>query len=276
MFQIDASVTQWPRWHSTKSDKELLIAQHCSASIVSLNACEFLHTWHTVISCHLILYCLSIFQQSNCPHQSIPNYLPADGPAVIFLPSCLNGKMLKDMTDSSWDEGCYGYLKTDANTNRCHIAYLQVLRSGALDRWVIIVAVHLLISTSLTLLFLIPFSFSPPHHAVGVDKLLCWVKYVCLPAGALYWTPHCCNDSDKTLKNVTKDRNDKFVFCVLKQKWLVCLYYHFLPLMPTQWPFLLFHLAFHHCVIALHLCFQHFLIGCPDRKVIFFSCQIFV
>lgn len=158
-----------------------------------------------VIFYHPILYCLSIFQQSNCPHQSIPNYLPADGPPVILLPGCLNGKTLKDMTDSSWDEGCYGYSKTDANTDRCHRAYLQVLWSGALDRWVIIVAVHLLIRTSLTLLFLIPFSFSPPHHAVEGEKLLCWVKYAWLSAGATYCTPYCCNDNEKTLENVRKD-----------------------------------------------------------------------
>lgn len=117
---------------------------------------------------------LSTFQHSVCPHQPIFKYLPAGGPPVIFHSRCLNGKMLKDMTDSSGDEGCYGYSKTDAHTDGCPRAYLQELGSGAVDRWVIIIAIlHLLIRASLILfLSLVPFSFSSPHLAAEADKLI--------------------------------------------------------------------------------------------------------
>lgn len=44
-------------------------------------------------------------------------YLPAGGPPVPGLPRCLNRTTLKDVTDSSGDEGCYGYPKTDARSD---------------------------------------------------------------------------------------------------------------------------------------------------------------
>lgn len=52
------------------------------------------------------------------------------------------------------------------------------LGSGAVDRWVIIIAVlHLLIRASLTLsLSLIPLSFPSPHLPGEGDKLMCWMK----------------------------------------------------------------------------------------------------
>lgn len=83
--------------------------------------------------------------------------------------------MLKDGTDSSRDEGCHGYSKTDAHTDRCRRGHLQELGSGAADRWVIISAVlHLLIRASLIL-----FLSCPSPHLVGDgDKLICWIKPV--------------------------------------------------------------------------------------------------
>lgn len=86
--------------------------------------------------------------------------------------------MLKDVTDSSRDEGCYGYSKTDAHTDRCHGGHLQELGSGAVDRWVIIIAIlHLLIRVSLILFpSLVPVSFPSPHLVREGDKLICWMK----------------------------------------------------------------------------------------------------
>lgn len=64
--------------------------------------------------------------------------------------------MLKDVTDSSRDEDCYGYSKADVHTDRCRAGHLQELGSGAADRWVIIIAVKLsLIWTSLVLFLIL-------------------------------------------------------------------------------------------------------------------------
>lgn len=59
---------------------------------------------------------------------SVPTYLPAGGPPVPALPRCLNSATLKDVTDSSRDEGCYGYPKTDAHSDRCPAACVVGIR----------------------------------------------------------------------------------------------------------------------------------------------------
>lgn len=46
-------------------------------------------------------------------------YLPAGGPPAHSRRRCLNSTSLKDGPDSSRDEGCYGYAKTDAPSDRC-------------------------------------------------------------------------------------------------------------------------------------------------------------
>lgn len=48
--------------------------------------------------------------------------------------------MVKDVSDSSRDEGCSKESETDAHTDRCHGGHLQALGSGAADRCAIIIA----------------------------------------------------------------------------------------------------------------------------------------
>lgn len=69
-------------------------------------------------------------------------------PTCYRLPRCPNRMMLKDATDSSKDEDCYGH-------SRCHTGHLQELGSGAADRWVIIIAVKLFLIRASLVLFLI-------------------------------------------------------------------------------------------------------------------------
>lgn len=44
------------------------------------------------------------------------------------FPRCLNSAPLTDLADSSRDEGCYGYPKTDAHSDRCPAACVVGIR----------------------------------------------------------------------------------------------------------------------------------------------------
>ncbi len=89
----------------------------------------------------LIHHCPSVLQHALCPHLSVLTYLHAGGLLVIVFPRCLNGKMLKDVTDSLRNDGGYRHSKPDAHFDRCHRGHLQVLGSGVLDRCFIIFAI---------------------------------------------------------------------------------------------------------------------------------------
>lgn len=62
-------------------------------------------------------------------------HLPAGGPPARCLRRCPNGAPLKDVPDSSRDEGCYGCPKTDAPSDRCPAGGIRVRCSGQMGHY---------------------------------------------------------------------------------------------------------------------------------------------